>query len=55
MAVMCVCVCVCVCDYIILGCSELYMVTYLRHIDQLRDGACVNVPPESDIEVPTVD
>ena len=49
MAAMCVCVCVCV--IISSWVAVNYMVTYLRHIDQLRDG--VNVPPESDVEVPT--
>ena len=41
------CVCVIISSWVAVN----YMVTYLRHIDQLRDG--VNVPPESDVEVPT--
>ena len=44
---MCVCVCVIISSWVAVN----YIVTYLRHIDQLRDG--VNVPPESDVEVPT--
>ena len=44
-------VCVCVCVIISSWVAVNYMVTYLRHIDQLRDG--INVPPKSDVEVPT--